>query len=211
MPNMIRATCLAAVCLLSISNAQAQTNTPLEADWLFQCDNAPTFAKTKQEIAWARALSGRIGALKGAPDLSAPLAALAELEKQLGANPENPDRAKSLYLAVRAVKRDLTFKNPLIDFDKIVLIDNPYPKGKPGDATDEWGHEARHRNGFMAVDGGRLMIVGLNPDSAVTDVLKGRTGSFWRPDVAFNGQKFQIRVRKGGSAIPPATNTRFFP
>lgn len=198
MPNMIRATCLAAVCLLSISNAQAQTNTPLEADWLFQCDNAPTFAKTKQEIAWARALSGRIGALKGAPDLSAPLAALAELEKQLGANPENPDRAKSLYLAVRAVKRDMTFKNPLIDFDKIVLIDNPYPKGKPGDATDEWGHEARHRNGFMAVDGGRLMIVGLNPDSAVTDVLKGRTGSFWRPDVAFNGQKFLLSFRPEG-------------
>ena len=195
---MNRFSCLAAVGLLALGYAHSQSNPQLEADWLFQCDNAPSFAQAKQEIVWARELAGRIAQLKGAPDLSAPIAALLDLEKKLGATAETPESAKALYLAVRQVKRDLMFKNPLVDFDRVALIDNPYPKGVPGDATDEWGHEARHRNGFMAVDGGRLLIVGLTPGSEVTDVLKGQTGSFWRPDLSYDGKKFLLSFRPQG-------------
>ena len=195
---MFRATCLAAACLLFLSNACAQPHPHLEADWLFQCDNAPTFAKARQEIAWARDMAARIGALKGSPDLAAPTAALLDLEKKLGATPEAAESARTLYLAVRAVKRDIAFKNPLIDFDKVVLIDNPYPHGKPGDATDEWGHEARHRNGFMAVSGGRLLVVGLHPGGDVANLLKDRPGSFWRPDVSFNGRKLLFSFQPEG-------------
>jgi hypothetical protein len=164
--------------LLAGAIARAQTSPDLEADWIFQCDQAPTYAKAKQEIVWAKEMAGRISTLKGAPDLSAPIEKLLKAEREFDSTAETPETAKLFYLAVRTAKRELAFKNPLLDFDKVALIDNPYPKGVAGDATDEWGHEARHRNGFMAVDGGRLLIVGLNPGGEVTDVLKGHTGSF---------------------------------
>ena len=171
----------------------------LETEWLFQCDNEPTFEKAKLEIGYARAIADRIVAdYEDEVDLAADLAALAELEKKIDAAEETEEAAKELYIAVRKVKREITFKNPLIDFEKIVLIDNPYPKGKPGDATDEWGHEARHRNGFMAEPGGRMLIVGLNPGGEVFDVLKGHEGSFWRPDVSYDCSKLLFSFQPKG-------------
>ncbi len=175
-----------------VVHAQEASPTALETEWLFQADNQPTFEKAKAEIHWTRQIAERMSKLDKAPDLKPQLDALAELEKKFESATESPESAKEFYLAVRKIKREITFKNPLVDFDKVVLIDNPYPKGKPGDATDEWGHEARHRNGFMAEHGGRLLIVGLNPDdpnNVKTDVLEGRYGSFWRPDVSFDGKK----------------------
>ena len=45
-----------------------------------------------------------------------------------------------------------------MDFDRILCIDAPYPQGS------EWPHETRHRLGYMAVPGGRLLILeGLSP------------------------------------------------
>ncbi|MDO4586371.1 MAG: hypothetical protein Q4C95_03645 [Planctomycetia bacterium] len=170
----------------------------LEADWLFQCDNEPTFEKAKLEIQYARDLTDRIFELDDAPKFDEQLAALDELEKKIDESSETPELAKELYLEVRKVKRTITFMNPLIKFDKIVLIDNPYPKGKAGDATDEWGHEARHRNGFMAEPGGKLLVVGLNPGSEVKNVLDGFEGSFWRPEVSYDAQKLLFSFQPKG-------------
>jgi len=189
------------LCTLSIvlfMGWAAAANPQLEEDWLFQCDNQPTLKKAAQEISWARAMAGRIATMKDAPDLSAEIADLLTLEKKIDAAANNPDAAQALYLAVRRTKHSITFKNPLIDFDKVVLIDNPYPKGKPGDITDEWGHEARHRNGFMAEDGGRLLITGLTPGSATTDVLKEHTGSFWRPELSYDSKTLLLSFRPKG-------------
>ena len=170
----------------------------LKTEWLFQCDDEPTFEKAKLEIGYARDLADRLSDLDDAPEFDAELAQLDELEKKIDGATETPELAEELYLAVRKVKREITFKNPLITFDKIVLIDNPYPKGKPGDATDEWGHEARHRNGFMAEPGGRMLIVGLNPGGEVIDVLKGKEGSFWRPDVSYDCKKLLFSFEPKG-------------
>ncbi|MBR4751305.1 MAG: hypothetical protein IK077_06060, partial [Thermoguttaceae bacterium] len=104
----------------------------LETEWLFQCDDEPTFEKAKLEIGYARDLADRIADLDDAPEFDEDLAKLDELEKKIDGATETPDLAKELYLDVRKVKREIMFKNPLINFDKIVLIDNPYPKGKPG-------------------------------------------------------------------------------
>jgi len=176
-------------CLLVAWGSVAGANPQLEADWLFQCDYAPTFERAKQELALTRQMLGRISAMPGAPDLSSRGEALDALEARLGATAETAETAKDLYLAVRTIKRAVAFANPLIDFDRVLLIDNPYPRGVPGDVTDEWGHEARHRNGYMRQVGGRLLIVGLEPGSEVTDVLQGRVGSFWRPDLSYDGSK----------------------
>ncbi len=176
----------------------AETLSTLETDWLIQAGNKPTFALAKQEIGWARELAARIAKIKGAPDLSKALADLAAVEKKYASVKESPDTARAFYFAVRKVKRTITFKNPLIDFDKIVLIDNPFPNGKRGDATNEWRHEARHRNGYMAVMGGRLLVVGLNPDDEVKSLFGDRVGSFWRPDVHFNGKKIVVSFQPFG-------------
>ena len=170
----------------------------LKTEWLFQCDDEPTFEKAKLEIGYARDLADRLSDLDDAPEFDEDLAKLDELEKKIDAADETPELAEELYLEVRKVKRDITFKNPLITFDKIVLIDNPYPKGKPGDATDEWGHEARHRNGFMAEPGGRMLIVGLNPGGEVVDVLKDHEGSFWRPEVSYDCKKLLFSFEPKG-------------
>jgi len=154
----------------------------LEADWKAQGTNAT------DEIRWTRELAERIGKIKGAPDLSKELAQLSQLEVKVKASPDDP----ALYLEVRYIKRTIMFANPLVNFDEIVLIDNPYPNGIQGDVTDEWQHEARHRNGHMAQPGGRLLVVGLNPDDVKRDLFKGHTGSFWRPDVHFSGEKLLV-------------------
>ncbi len=169
----------------------------LEADYLFQCDNQPTFEKARQEIVYAREAAERIAKLDGAPDLAPQLAALTEVEKKFSGAQETPESAKEFYLAVRRAKREIVMRNPLLNFNEIVVIDNPYPHGKPGDATDEWGHEARHRNGFMATDGGKLLVVGLNPGE-VKRTLLDNGGSFWRPDVSFDGKKILFSHRLPG-------------
>ena len=169
----------------------------LEADYLFQCDNEPTFEKARQEIVYARAVADRLSKMDGAPDLAPQLKALAEVEQKYADVQETPESAREFYLAVRRAKREIVMRNPLLNFNEILVIDNPYPHGKPGDATDEWGHEARHRNGYMATDGGKLLVVGLNPGE-IKRVLLDDGGSFWRPDVSFDAKKILFTHRLPG-------------
>ncbi|MDP6046901.1 MAG: hypothetical protein QGG25_14930, partial [Phycisphaerae bacterium] len=191
MSRFLRVALLAAVCIATLGavSTSASAITPegkaqLEADWLAQCGNKPSAKLITSEIAWARELAVRILKIKGAASLKTHLDKLTELEKQVeGA--KAPDAVKKLYLEVRTAKRAIMFANPLVDFDKIVLIDNPFPNGKRGDATNEWRHEARHRNGYMAVMGGKLLSVGLDPGSEAKSLFGDKVGSFWRPDVHF--------------------------
>ena len=194
--------CAAALMCVSGVFAQYQPTTEkgkaqLKEDYLFQCDFAPTFEKAKAEIGYARAAAERIAKLPDAPDFKAQLAALDELEKKINESKETEELAEELYLAVRYAKREIVMRNPLINFNEILLIDNPYPHGKPGDATDEWGHEARHRNGYMATDGGKLIVCGLNPGELKRTILDDG-GSFWRPDLSFDANKILVAHRLPG-------------
>jgi hypothetical protein len=174
----------------------------LETDWLFQAGGAPTLERVAQEIGWARAMAKRIAVTPGAPRFAPALAELESLEEQAAlAASEN---AEELYLAVRRVKREIMLGDPVIDFDEILLVDNPYPtyprRGKLWrQATVEWGHEARHRNGYMAASGGRLLVVeGLDPDSPIRNLLPDREGSFWRPDLSYDGTKVVFSFQPEG-------------
>ena len=51
---------------------------------------------------------------------------------------------------IRAVKREVMFANPLVDFSEVLFVDMPYPRGS------EWRHETKHRLGYMAVPGARV-------------------------------------------------------
>ncbi|MGL6194442.1 MAG: TolB family protein, partial [Thermoguttaceae bacterium] len=191
------------LCFLCLSPAfsanSASPKLDLESEWLFQCKNEPTFDKVKQEITWAREMADRISKLENADTekISKLVDELGAVEKKLADGKETTEKATDLYLKVRDTKRKIAFSNPLVDFSQVILIDNPYPKGKPGDATDEWGHEARHRNGFMAEPGGKMLVVDLD-GNVVRDLLEGIEGSFWRPDVSYEGDSVLFSFQPKG-------------
>ena len=162
----------------------AEAQEALEGDWLHQADKNPTPERIQSEIDWARQLAARITAgSPGQVDLSQELAQLDDLAEQAKAATEpDPD----LYLAVRKVKRAVTFKNPVVDFQKILFVDMPFPQGK------EWPHETRHRLGYMAVPGGRLLVLdGLSPQGSLTQLMPQAPlhGSFWRPDLSYDAER----------------------
>ncbi|MCF7956490.1 MAG: hypothetical protein K9M75_11865, partial [Phycisphaerae bacterium] len=179
----------------SIGTVSFDTPDAVFEDWQFQADGKPTFELAQKEIGWARQIAARIG--DGA-DLKAELSKLDELEKQLLERSETKESVavNFIYFAIRQVKRTIMFKDPLIDFDEILLIDNPYPAfGR------EPAHEARHRNGFMAMMGGRLAVLeGLNPDANVRTLAPSgeKEASFWRPDISWDGKKVLYSMRPEG-------------
>ena len=156
----------------------------LRADWLHQAGGEPDGPRILREIGWTRQLAGRLAAAAPeGPGLEEELAALDRLEEEARAA---ADPGRELYFAVRELKRSIALSNPALDFERILLVDGPYPQGS------EWRHETRHRLGYMAVPGGRLLVLdGLSPGGRLT-LLHPRPpwhGSFWRPDLSFDGRK----------------------
>jgi len=159
----------------------------LERDWLFQTEGKPLAHRAVEEIRWALELATRLVANPKTPDLKdewVELAGLLRRADSLKGKDPNGAEAKETYLAVRRVKRRVLFKNPVVDFTKVLFVDNPYPQGA------EWPHEARHRNGMMAVPGGRLLLLeGLHPGGEVRKLAGPKPGSFWRADLSFDATR----------------------
>jgi hypothetical protein len=99
---------------------------------------------------------------------------------------DTPAERKELYFAVRRVKRRIALANPVVDFSKLLFIDQPYPRGRVNDI-----HESIHRMGITATPGGRLLVLdGLHPGGQVRLLApQAHPGSFWRPDLSFDGQR----------------------
>ncbi len=156
----------------------------LQRDWLHQADGNPTRDRILAEIRWTQQLAERLAGS------GAQLAALAEelqaLEKlqQQAAQVQGPDA--ELFFRVREVKRRIVFRNPAVDFQQVLFVDMPFPAGS------EWPHETRHRLGYMAVPGGRLLVLdGLSPDGHLRQLMPQVPlhGSFWRPDLSWDAQQ----------------------
>jgi len=164
--------------------------TPLEKDWLFQAGNNPTPRRVQQEITWTRELADRLRKASETLDPSAELKQLGTLEKKLNDEAKSPT-AIELYLAVRRLKRAIAFKNPAVDFSRILLVDNPYPGHR---------HESGHRHGYRARGTGRLLVLeGLNPDSPVRSLVpKEKAGFLWRPDLSFDAKKIVFCLMPSG-------------
>jgi len=166
----------------------AEANTALQRDWLFQAMEQPLADRTRAEIGWARALAERLAPDPKESELTDELEELDALEKRLQSSAGQPldaTAAKELYLAVRQVKRRIMFKNPVLDFTQLLFIDQPYPHGKVNDT-----HESIHRMGITATPGGRLLVLdGLDPGGRVRQLAPDRPGSYWRPDLSFDGQR----------------------
>lgn len=185
---------------------EAEARAALERDWLHQAGGAPAPERIREEIAWTRQLAQRFAAgdeCAEGSDLDDPsdrpnpadrsipwgrfvkscLNALSELERRAMAL-RAPDRG--LYFEVRELKRGLMFRNPAVDFDRVLFVDMPFPEGS------EWQHETRHRLGYMAVPGGRLLVLeGLGPGGRLRQLMPQAPlhGSFWRPDLSWDGSR----------------------
>ncbi|MDO4550600.1 MAG: LamG-like jellyroll fold domain-containing protein [Planctomycetia bacterium] len=175
---------------------QEEAEAILRREWLFQCDGNPTVARTLQEIQWTRDLAARIESQHpGKISFAATLEVLSKYESeakmlmdQKGKNEKN----EALYFHVRRLKREILFANPVVDFDSVLYLDSPFPEGR------EWNHETRHRQGYMAVPGGRLMILkGLSPAGKQTKLMPQEPlhGSFWRPDLSFDAKKVLVSFK----------------
>jgi len=164
--------------------SESEAREALERDWLHQAGGAPTPDRVRQEIGWARDLAQRLR-WSGA-DVRVLDAAVAELDECEDAARDLPAPNAELYFRVRAAKRRIVFANPALDFARVLFVDMPYPQGS------EWAHETRHRLGYMAVPGARLMVLdGLSPHGVPTQLMPKAPlhGSFWRPDVSFDGRR----------------------
>jgi len=170
--------------------APAEAQAALERDWLHQADGDASPERIREEIAWGRQLADRIRSASGERcDLSTALAELVRLERE-AASLSKADAA--LYFRVRKIKRAIMLANPVVDFDKVLFVDMPYPQGK------EWRHETRHRLGYMAVPGGRLLVLeGLAPGGRLRQLMPGAPlhGSFWRPDLSWDAQRVLVSFK----------------
>ena len=166
----------------------AEAEDALRRDWLFQAMGRNLIERTAAEIGWARKLAGRLSKDPRTGDLRRDIAELEELDERLhalaGAD-AGEGSARELYFAVRRAKRRIAFKNPLLDFTRVLFIDQPMPRGRVNDI-----HESIHRMGITATAGGRLLLLeGLHPGGTVTKLAPDRPGSFWRPDLSFDARK----------------------
>ena len=175
----------------------AEAEMALRDDWIFQAGDQPLAKRAAAEWRWARQLAARLARGSRAPELAGELGELAVLERKLAPllmaddSSTNDDPARELYLAVRAVKRRIQFKNPVVDFAQVLLVDNPYPAGR------EWQHQVRHRNGMMAVPGGRLLVLdGLHPGGQIRKLAPDRPASFWRPDLSFDARRVLFCMKR---------------
>ena len=118
---------------------------------------------------------GRIPGLDGPGAGGDPAAAYADEDPAL----------LDLYFAVRRVKRQILLKNPVLDFTRLLLVDEPMPVGPVHPE-----HEAVHRMGLSAAPGGRLLVLeGLDPGGKVRRLAPEKPGSFWRPDLSFDARR----------------------
>jgi hypothetical protein len=164
--------------------ASDQARALLEWDWLYQADGNPFAQRSLAEIGWARDLAARLAAMPAKPDFTADLSDLATLELKLQAlaPTQADDAARQLYIAVRRVKRRITFKNPLLDFNRFLVIERPYPPGQVHQSEVRLGACAQKTVGRM------VLVEGFDLAGPVRDLMPDREGVHWRADLSFDAR-----------------------
>ena len=168
----------------------------LEKDWYFQTENRPFRRRALAEIGWAEEMVAHMKtagvALETLGDEISELETLKQKAQEFATLATGgPSAAWELYLAVRQVKRRLMFKRPEVDFDQVVFVDVPYPRG------EQWLHESRYHSNMVATHGGELFVLqDLTPDGDLQRLApdKGRV-TFMRPDVSHDGQRVLFSMK----------------
>ncbi len=181
----------------TVDLTDAQASDALQRDWLHQAGGQPDKTRLLSEIQWTRDLAQRLTAdADESLDFTQLLATLEpmRLRTEAGTGDVTAD-----YLQLRSIKRQIAFRNPVIDFDRILLVDMPFPAGS------EWPHETRHRLGYMAVPGGRLLVLdGLSPAGTCSNSCRKR-----RCTVRSGGPTCRSTPAECCSASSRTTRSRF--
>jgi hypothetical protein len=162
--------------------SSAEADELLEDEWIYQAEGKPLGQRAVDEIGWAREMVARLQAARQPTDLRGELARLDALAAELAAVPADSPEARTLYLEVRRVKRQILFSDPAVDFSQLVFIDVP----------ERYPHESMHRVYPQAqLNCVRLLVLeGLHPGGKIRKL--GETlgpGWHWRPDVSFDGRR----------------------
>ena len=171
----------------SLSPAEAQAQ--LESEWLFQAGTTPLRQQAKTEIVLAAKLIEHRKTHGGADAIADETREMSDLGRKLDALPAAAiDETKALYLKIRALKRQIFFKDPAVSFDKLIFIDAP----------ERYPHESMHRVYPQAqLNCGRLLMLdGLHPGGQLRRIAPELgAGWFWRPDISFDGKRILFCFR----------------
>ncbi|MHC4199447.1 MAG: HzsA-related protein, partial [Planctomycetota bacterium] len=139
------------------------------------------------------ALMSDIRLMSGAPDFAKEAALLTELR---AANTEglSSEKQEALFEKVKALRRRIAFKNPLIDFDKIVFI--KHNRAGANHMCDQYhGHKNRRGGGLFVLKNAfsdEPEVTNLLENSTVTNGrLKGKTlegGSFISLELSYDAK-----------------------
>lgn len=99
--------------------------------------------------------------------------------------PERAAERRALYFKLRSTLRELSLKNPLLDFDAVL-----FTKRVPG----SFSHMSDQNYGWWSRPGGGIYILrGLKSGAPFVECLTGNfsreTGSFQRPTLSYDGKK----------------------
>ena len=85
------------------------------------------------------------------------------------------------------MKRAIVLKNPVVDFDKVLLVDMPYP-ARLRVAARNAAPPGLHGRARRAAAGARRAVAAT---ASCTQLMPQAPlhGSFWRPDLSFDGQQ----------------------
>ncbi len=89
----------------------------------------------------------------------------------------------TLYLEARWILRELSLKNPLLDFDELLFVRRHWPRV---------GHQCAHHVGESQEPGAELCVLtGLSPAGSVRAVLGEQLapGGIGRPDLSYDGKR----------------------
>ena len=103
-----------------------------------------------------------------------------------------------LYFETRWAVRDLSFQNPLLDFEELLFVKRHTPR---------FGHQCSHHVGSAQLRGGDLCVLkGLSPDGEVRSVIGDQlaSGAIGRPDLSFDAKRIVFPY-----AAPRATSTPY--
>ncbi|MBM3879826.1 MAG: hypothetical protein FJ387_08920 [Verrucomicrobia bacterium] len=177
--------------------------------------------RTPVDVVWRRtsALLADLRVLDGAPDLSGEEAALAELRAEVEALRSQVAASevdqRALFRKLTALRRAISFKNPLLDFDAIVFLKhNKQVRGHRHMVDQYLGFNAQKAGGAFVLEepfgpAPRVRSV-LGHAKVVSGRLEGRVlenqGAFISLDLDYDGQTILFAFSEAEHEIPPGAS-----
>ena len=167
--------------------------------------------KVPVDIVYRRtlALLNHLKAQTGAPDFSAEAAALNKLQPVAG---ENVAQQRERFTQLAALRRKIAFKNPLLDFDKIVFLKhNKQVRGARHMIDQYFGFNTAKAGGVYVLEqpfGAQPTVRSLLAGQRVAEGrLKGQSlenaGGFIALDLDFDGRSLLFAFTEADYKLPP--------